>query len=425
MSACAAMRTLPGSAALALLLALLAPSVAAAVEELDDDERVDLEEAVLRAPLPLGELYEQVRPAVVRVHTRDASGSGFLVAPDRVVTAWHVVSRGGDIVLETADRRQIKATVRAFDRKADVALLTLEEPLGDVRPLTVVREAPAVGDPLLTVGHPLVSGKPPRGDRAGLLEWSLTGGAVAAVGEKQLQVTTSFQPGNSGGPALDGRGRAVGVVIQRMGDFGVATRPEPLVALMDLAEPDPSRPRVRARLAVEAGLDLLPAVEQRRSLLGGLGGGVDVTVARRFLATLRGRVSFLTSRELRQRGQRGRRWGLVAGVGGNLELPFDPHGPRLPSLRPLVFGGLVVVQRGERVDTIRYLDPGCDPTVEACPYDADRSTSWEGRTLPWLGAGLRVGTDVFAFELELGTSPVEALEQLTVRVGMSIGVPVP
>jgi len=412
-------------ALLPLLLVLLLPAGAAAVEPLDEDEGVDLEEVALRAPLPRGEIYELVRPAVVRIHTRDASGTGFLVAPDRVATAWHVVSRGGEIVLETADRRLVQASVRAFDRQADVALLQLEEPLAETRPLTVVSEAPAVGAALLTVGHPLVSGRPPKGERAGLLEWSLTAGTVAAVGEQQVQVTTSFQPGNSGGPALDDRGRVVGVAIQRMGDFGIATRPEPLTALMDLSEPDPPAPTVRARMALGAGLDLLPALEQRRQLLGGIEGGVDVTVDRRFVATLRGRVSWLTSRELRQQGQRGRRWAVVAGAGASVELPFVPHGPRLPALRPLLLGGVVVDQRGQKTETIRFLDPNCDPTVAACPYESDSSTSWEGRTLPWLGGGLRVGTDAFAFELEVGTALTDPQQGFSLRFGLSIGVPVP
>ena len=411
-------------AALSLLTMLALAPGAAAVEELEG-ERTGLEEVALRDPLPLGELYEAARPAVVRVHTRDASGSGFLVAPDRVATAWHVVSRGGEIVLETADRRLIPATIHAFDREADAALLRLQEPLIDIRPLTVRREPPAVGDPLVTVGHPLVSGKPPDGPRSGLLEWSLTEGTVAAVGEHQIQVTTSFQPGNSGGPALDARGRVVGVVIQRMGDFGIATRPGALTGLMDRADPEPPGPPVRGRLTAEAGLDILPASEPRRALHGGLGVGADLTVDRRFLATVRGRVSWLISQELSQQGQLGRRGSLVAGAGADLELPFIPHGPRLPSFRPLVFGGLVSVQDGERADELRLLDPDCDPSVRSCPYDSARSTRWESRTLPVVGIGLRVGVDAVAFEIELATSPLDPVQQLTIRVGMSVGVALP
>jgi hypothetical protein len=194
---------------------------------------------------------------------------------------------------------------------------------------------------------------------------------------------------------------------------------------MDLAEPDPPRPPVRVRLVLEAGLDAQPAVEQRRSLLGGIGLGTDVTVARKVLATVRGRVSWLTSKELRQQGQLGRRWSLVVGGGADLELPFVPHGPPLPSFQPLLFGGLVSVQDGERVDRLRLLDPDCDPTVTSCPASSDGSTRWEQQTLPWLGAGLRVGTDSVAFEVEVGTSPTDALRQLTIRFGLSIGLALP
>ena len=65
---------------------------------------------------------------------------------------------------------------------------------------------------------------------AGLLSSSgnFTKGDVSAVvglrqNSGQMQITAPVQPGNSGGPVLDGNGNVVGVVVSKLNALGVAS----------------------------------------------------------------------------------------------------------------------------------------------------------------------------------------------------------
>jgi len=372
-------------------------------------------------PEALEDLYARVQPSVVRIHGREASGTGFAVAGGRVATAWHVVQPQGDLVLETADRRFVRAEIAAFDKNADVALLQPASPLG-VPELPVRELAPIIGEELVAIGHPLVRGKPPEDLDEGLLEWSLTTGQVSAVGIQRLQTTVSLQPGNSGGPVLDRWGEVVGIAILRVGDFGVTTRSEPLVELMALEHPELPGPRVLVRAVGSAHLDVLPGAElSSRRLQLGVGFGVDVAVARRFVPRARVRFTWMTDRGARGDGERARRLEIVVGAGPMFELPFAPHRPTPPSVEPYGFGGVVRSSEGLRVTTVRFLDPGCDPSTAACAAIEDTETDWTERWLPLVGVGLRFGSATFAGEFELATSPADPLRQLRIGFAFVLG----
>lgn len=103
-------------------------------------------------------LADRVRPAVVRIAADTAYGSGFAVEDGSVVvTAWHVVDGAEVIWVETADGHEVRATVVDWDKKADAALLQLDEPITD-QPLELSEVVPEVGDTLFAMGHPLIGG---------------------------------------------------------------------------------------------------------------------------------------------------------------------------------------------------------------------------------------------------------------------------
>jgi len=148
-------------------------------------------------------------------------GTGFLVAPDRVLTNQHVVDGCNRIVLRTPDGRWLGAVPPArVDQQLDLALLAVP---GLPGPTLSFRSGPAVrrGEGVVAYGFPL----------AGLLssDPKLTRGEVnglAGIGDNpaQYQISAEVQPGNSGGPLLDMQGRVLGIVVSKLNAQRVAQR---------------------------------------------------------------------------------------------------------------------------------------------------------------------------------------------------------
>ena len=154
-----------------------------------------------------------------RATTRVRSGSGFVVARDRVLTNRHVVEECGKVQLRTADGRTLAAALPArLDPARDLALLTVS---GDPGPPLPFRQNAVLrrGEPVVTYGFPL----------SGLLSSgpTLTTGevnALSGLGDNQgvFQISAPVQPGNSGGPLLDRQGHVVGVIVSKLNAARVA-----------------------------------------------------------------------------------------------------------------------------------------------------------------------------------------------------------
>lgn len=175
--------------------------------------------APITTPPPPVPQVEQQRP---NPQARQAStGTGFLVAPDRVLTNHHVVEGCNRVIMRTADGRWLGAVPPArVDAQLDLALLAVPGLPGPVLPF---RAGPAVrrGDGVVVYGFPL----------AGLLssDPKLTRGEVnglAGIGDNraQYQISAEVQPGNSGGPMLDMQGHVIGVVVSKLNAQRVAQR---------------------------------------------------------------------------------------------------------------------------------------------------------------------------------------------------------
>jgi S1-C subfamily serine protease len=139
------------------------------------------------------------------------SGTGFFVAPGRVVTNNHVV-RGCTKAIQARypNRASYTATITGQDDTNDLALLHTEMPNLS---FASFRFQPVLGEAVAAYGFPY----------AGVLSSSgnfTLGNITALSGMKDdtrfLQMSTPVQPGNSGGPLLDIFGRAVGVVVAQL-----------------------------------------------------------------------------------------------------------------------------------------------------------------------------------------------------------------
>jgi hypothetical protein len=160
--------------------------------------------------LTTAQIAKRVSPSVVVIQGKtdsgDVLGSGFIVSKDgKIVTNLHVIQdlkvasvqlSNGEIfdsmsILATDERRDL-----AIVRIAGFELAALE--LGNSNSLTV-------GEPVVVVGSP-------RG-----LDGTVTAGILSSVrdsgdGFKVLQTDAAVNPGNSGGPLVNSKGQAVGVV---------------------------------------------------------------------------------------------------------------------------------------------------------------------------------------------------------------------
>ncbi|HZZ72496.1 MAG TPA: trypsin-like peptidase domain-containing protein [Pirellulales bacterium] len=172
----------------------------------------DLLDAYSRAVI---QVVNQVGPAVISVMGRKSEsqggmGSGFLLTPDGyAVTNSHVVHGRTKLRAVTPEGDALEAEVVGDDRATDLALLRLaardlpHAELGDSAALQVGQLVIAMGNPFgfqSTVSTGVVSavGRAMRGESGRLIE-------------NIIQHTAPLNPGNSGGPLLDSRGRVVGV----------------------------------------------------------------------------------------------------------------------------------------------------------------------------------------------------------------------
>jgi S1-C subfamily serine protease len=178
------------------------------------------------------DVVEKVGPAVVSVlrdggeHERGGMGSGFLITPDGyALTNSHVVSSGlaegsrgrrgaadradHGLTVVTREGDRLKADLIGDDPATDLALVYVhaqELPfatLGDSDGLKVGQLVIAVGNPFgfqSTVSTGVVSA-------LGRAMRSQEGRLIDSI----VQHTAPLNPGNSGGPLVDSRGRVVGI----------------------------------------------------------------------------------------------------------------------------------------------------------------------------------------------------------------------
>ncbi len=137
-----------------------------------------------------------------------AVGSGFVIDADGlVVTNHHVIDGADEIEVVFEDGARLKATLRGYDRKTDLALLEVDAG----KPLPYVAfgdsDGARVGDWVIAIGNPFGLGG------------STTGGIISARGrdiqsgplDDFIQIDAPINRGNSGGPLFNTEGEVIGV----------------------------------------------------------------------------------------------------------------------------------------------------------------------------------------------------------------------
>ncbi len=166
-------------------------------------------------------VVEKVGPAVVSINVKtrrarsapsegEGAGSGVIVTPDGyVLTNNHVVEHASAVKLSLTDGSTLPAQIVGTDPATDLAVVRIDAPhlpmaqLGDSASLRVGQLAIAIGNPLgfqSTVSTGVISalGRALRTQSGRLIE-------------NVIQTDVPLNPGNSGGPLVDSRGRVIGI----------------------------------------------------------------------------------------------------------------------------------------------------------------------------------------------------------------------
>ncbi|MBI3674592.1 MAG: trypsin-like peptidase domain-containing protein [Rhizobiales bacterium] len=185
-------------------------SLAASHQALDDSQLHDAySTAVIGA-------VERAGPAVVHIGVRKGAstggvGSGLVVASDGLIlTNSHVVSGASAIEASMADGQKSAARLIGEDPHSDIAVLRTDVHL--TAPALTFLDSKLIrpGQIAIAIGNPLG------------FEQTVTAGVVSAVGrslravtgrliDDVIQTDAALNPGNSGGPLVDARGRVIGI----------------------------------------------------------------------------------------------------------------------------------------------------------------------------------------------------------------------
>jgi len=167
-------------------------------------------------------VVSEVRGSVLKVHGRAPScqrqleGTGFVVAPQRVMTNAHVVAGTNETSVEiqtSRGTRELDAKVVSYDPEVDVAVLAV--PNLDADPLSFARAPAKAGDDAIILGYPLDG---PYTISAGKVRdrIQLRGPDIydaQTVTRDVYTVRAKVQSGNSGGPMISPDGHVLGVVF--------------------------------------------------------------------------------------------------------------------------------------------------------------------------------------------------------------------
>ena len=150
-------------------------------------------------------IVENAVKSVVTIRTDVSQGTGFILTNDGyIITNAHVLVGATNVQVITYGQKTINANLTGYDSNLDLALLKIPgsydsislDDSGDVQ----------VGEKVIAIGNPLG------------LQFSVSQGIVSAVQregpsglEAYIQTDAALNPGNSGGPLINKKGKVIGI----------------------------------------------------------------------------------------------------------------------------------------------------------------------------------------------------------------------
>jgi len=204
-------------------------SLKSQISELKNNQNITYQNiAIYQNATVLADIYAGVLDSVVLVQgtTSDGGvqGSGFVYAlSDRnvVITNFHVVYDTSSLSVTFSNGNGYSATVLGTDSYSDLAVLSVEAPASEFKPVEIVSSSTLrVGDLVIAIGNPyglvgsLTTGVVSALGRTIMEEDYASGFAIANI----IQTSAPINPGNSGGPLLNAVGKVVGVTTAIVSD---------------------------------------------------------------------------------------------------------------------------------------------------------------------------------------------------------------
>lgn len=170
------------------------------------------------ATLATDPVVAATRPSVLKIRgvaqscQKVLEGSGFVVAPDRVMSNAHVVAGSNSVTVES-EGKSYDATVVSYDPEADISIL--EVPGLPLNPLGFDMREAQTGTDAVVMGYP--GGGDFTATPARIREIIQLSGPdiyhTTTVEREVYTVRGTVRQGNSGGPLIDREGRVLGVVF--------------------------------------------------------------------------------------------------------------------------------------------------------------------------------------------------------------------
>lgn len=155
--------------------------------------------------LNASEIYSETVENTVTIITEKALGSGFFVAPDLIVTNYHVIE-GASVVKVKLNNQEKEYTAEGYvavDKNNDIVLIKVN--CSHAEFIKIADSIPKPGDLLYAIGSPLG------------LSTSISDGLLSGIrmgkNKNLYQISIPISHGSSGCPILNNKGQAVGVAV--------------------------------------------------------------------------------------------------------------------------------------------------------------------------------------------------------------------
>jgi 2-alkenal reductase len=165
---------------------------------------------------------EEEGPDIPPEFFNQGGGTGFVWDTDgHIITNYHVVAGATDIDVIFSNEKVVKAELVGSDPDADLAVIKVDLPADELRPVTVGdSSALQVGQLAIALGNPFGQ------------EFTMTTGIISGIGRtirsgnsgfsipEVIQTDAPINPGNSGGPLLNRHGEVIGINTQMLSQSG-------------------------------------------------------------------------------------------------------------------------------------------------------------------------------------------------------------